>query len=292
MALSDITVEEKFRGRSGTTGKDASWDVEFVARSKNKVEDDLDVKKAVLLASASVWQDVDGSYMDRIGVSRFDEQGGGLWHVTVSYAKNAFGPLDPGQGRYTFRTSGGSQHILYSKGTEAKYGAFKGVGVTPGVAPDHHNAIGVTGHGAIEGCDIVVPVYEFSETHLVPSSNVGDAYKRTLFTLTGKSNGQSYKGLDPGECLFLGAEGERQGRTGDWEISYSHAGSPNVFVKVQGIAWPGPEGIEKRGWNYLWVQYEDFDDTDAKSLAKKPIGAYEERVYDDGRFADLGIGTA
>ena len=50
-------------------------------------------------------------------------------------------------------------------------------------------------------------------------------------------------------------------------------------------------GIDKEGWHYLWVRFADDEDNAAKTLIKKPIAAYVERVYEYGSFAGLGIGT-
>src|SRR5688572_23822335 len=156
MALADITVEEKFRGRSGTTGTDASAEVTYIARSPDPLESDLDVKRKVLATAPSVWQDPDG-LLDRLGISDFDEQGGGVWYVTVAYAKQDTGPLIPGEGRFSFRTSGGTKHIQYSKETLERAGVDAATNAT-----DHFKAIGVSGSGTgltIEGADIVVPVW-------------------------------------------------------------------------------------------------------------------------------------
>ena len=49
--------------------------------------------------------------------------------------------------------------------------------------------------------------------------------------------------------------------------------------------------INKKGWEYLWVRYEDEEDTDANALVKRPVAAYIEKVYRDGNFSALGIGT-
>ena len=37
-------------------------------------------------------------------------------------------------------------------------------------------------------------------------------------------------------------------------------------------------GISKKGWEYLWVRYQDTEDANAKMLIKKPIAAYVEKV--------------
>ena len=48
-------------------------------------------------------------------------------------------------------------------------------------------------------------------------------------------------------------------------------------------------GIDKKGWEYLWVRYADAEDQNV--LVKRPIAAYVEQVYESGNFALLGIGT-
>jgi hypothetical protein len=61
-------------------------------------------------------------------------------------------------------------------------------------APNFQGAIGATADG-VEGTDIVVPVYQFSETHYLPATFVTPAYKATVFWLTGKVSSQSLQGI-------------------------------------------------------------------------------------------------
>lgn len=101
-------------------------------------------------------------------------------------------------------------------------------------------------HYSVEGVDIDVPVYHFSETHYLPltcrpeqssvvakrprprrgrrhvkglpDAIVTPAYSGTQFNLTGKVNGGAFKGFAAGECLFLGAAGAKRG-SGDWPLT-------------------------------------------------------------------------
>ena len=109
-------------------------------------------------------------------------------------------------------------------------------------------------------------------------------YKTTLFVLTGRVNAGVFKGFAAGEVLFLGASGSQRGQD-DWEITFRFAASPNV----SGLAVGPITGITKRGWEYLWVRYADAEDQHV--LVKQPIAAYVEKVYPDGDFSGLGIGT-
>jgi hypothetical protein len=136
------------------------------------------------------------------------------------------------------------------------------------------------------------PVYNFSETHYLPASQVTNTYKGTLFALTGKVNSGGFRGLAAGECLFLGASGSRRvpdsdPAGGDWEITFRFAGSPNrTNITVGSIP-----GVAKQGWEYLWVRYADVEDTASHTLVKQPVAAYVEQVYELADFAGLGIGS-
>ena len=201
-----------------------------------------------------------------------------IWEVTVQYGvKDEPETGDPAV--FSFDTGGGTQHITQSLGTIGSYAAG-------GTAPDFKGAVGVT-HDNVEGVDITVPVYNFSETHYLPAAQVTPAYKGTLFYLTGKVNNAGFRGLAAGECLFLGASGSQRGAGEDWEITFKFAGSPNRT----GITVGPITGIAKKGWEYLWVRYADAEDTASNTLVKQPVAAYVEKVYEDGSFGSLGIGT-
>jgi len=200
-----------------------------------------------------------------------------IWEVTVQYGEKDE-PESGDPSVFSFDTGGGTQHITQSLATINRYAAS-------GTAPDFKGAIGVT-HDNVEGVDITVPVYNFSETHYLDDALVTLAYRGTLFNLTGKVNNASFKGLAAGECLFLGASGSKRG-TDDWEITFRFAASPNRT----GITVGPITGIAKKGWEYLWVRYADAEDAASNTLVKQPVAAYVEKVYEDGNFAGLGIGT-
>jgi len=39
------------------------------------------------------------------------------------------------------------------------------------------------------------------------------------------------------------------------------------------------------------VRYADAEDAAAKAIVRKPVAAYIEKVYEQGDFSGLGIGT-
>ena len=199
-------------------------------------------------------------------------QGNGVWEGTARYVKWK------SESQYSFDTGGGTQHVTQSIANVGKYSAS---GFT---APDFFGAIGVT-DDRVEGTDVTVPVFNFTETHYIPNLLVTGAYKLTLFNLTGKVNGATFKGFAKGEVLFLGASGSKRGLD-DWEITFRFAASPNVA----GLSLGSITGIAKEGWQYLWVRFIDDEDTTAKALIKRPVSAYVEQVYSYGDFSGLGIG--
>jgi len=266
-----ITIAEKPTSRSATEGVDnnASATLEYLVRG---TDNDLAVHALVQATIPAFYRNLAfQSYsIDPVHVDASDAVG--FWNVSAQY-----GVKDPNESTYTFDTGGGTQHITQSLETKGSYAA-------PGsTAPDFGGAIAAT-HDDVEGVDITVPVYNFSETHYLNDALVTDAYKGTLFSLTGKTNQGAFRNFDAGEVLFLGASGTKRGKD-DWEITYKFAASPNV-TSLQ----IGPITVSsKRGWELLWVRYADDEDSAAKVLVKKPLAVYVERVYEEGNFSGLGI---
>ena len=265
-----VSVREKFQSRVSTTGESAQVDLAFVIEG---TDDDLQAKSSLLASCPTLY---DGLVRQS---AHIEPVGPGLWDGLVRYGRPEKQLPETGESSFSFDTGGGTQHVMQSLQTVAKYPSTS--------APDFGGAIGVT-HDNVEGVDITVPIYQFSETHYLEDSVVTPAYRGTLFYLTGKVNSGIFRGLAPGECLFLGASGSKRGTDGvDWEITFRFAGSPNV----NGLTVGSITGIEKKGWEYLWVRYADAEDDNAKVLVKKPVAAYVERVYELANFGQLGIGT-
>jgi hypothetical protein len=205
------------------------------------------------------------------------------WNGTVNYAKTTSTKTTPetGESSFSFDTSGGSVHITQSEATVQTYAAS---GET---APNFNGAIGVersSNEQTVTGCDITSPVYQFAETHYVAAATVNDSYKGNIFSLTGKVNSDTFRGCDPGECLFLGASGSKRSDA-DWEITFRFAASPNRTGLSIGTAITG---IAKKGWEYLWVLYKEKDVSGV--ITKTPQAAYVEQVYETAAFSGLGLG--
>ncbi len=270
-----ITVTEKFESRKSTKGDNPSSSSAELVYSVRGTNDDLAARNQAKNTSPATY---DGMPRQSVSVEPVGDE---LWEAIVRYAKNQGGSLpEPGESIFSFDTGGGTQHITQSKQTVSSHAP------SGSSAPGFGGAIGVTADG-VEGVDITVPVFQFSETHSFSNNQVTPSYKGTLFSLTGKVNAGAFKGFQAGEVLFLGASGSRRGTDpdDDWEITFRFAASPNAG----GISVGNINGISKKGWEYLWVRYADQEDTGSRAIVKRPVAAYVERVYDEGNFAGLGI---
>ncbi len=203
----------------------------------------------------------------------------GRWDIIVSFGLLA--PTGVGVTIFSFDTTGGTQHVTQSISTLSRSAPSNET------APDHEGAIGVSEDG-VDGVDIQVPVYKFSETHYKLDSVVTAGYKSDIFSLTGKVNNAIFKGFAAGECLFIGCQGAKRGDD-EWELNFRFAASPNrTDITIGKITVAA-----KWGWEYLWVQYKEKSQGtgNARVNARVPRAAYVEKVYETGDMSLLLIGV-
>jgi len=195
------------------------------------------------------------------------------WKAIVNYTSSE---EESGSSTYEFEIAADTVHVSHSLETVGRY-------APPGkTAPDCNRAIGVNGE-SVDGCDVYVPTYAFSETHSVPAELITPAYKAALFSLAGKMNGSAFKGFQAGEVLFLGATGSVKSGEPKSDITFRFIASQNV----EGMSIGDIVGIDKKGWDYLWVRFEE--DLNEAQLVKRPAFVYVERVCPFGDFSLLGI---
>lgn len=219
--------------------------------------------------------------LPRQSISGLEQLNETTWKVVAKYASSdASGGSDPATlyATYAFETGGGTQNVKQSYTGEARrYSAADG---STGSATE--SAINFDKE-TVHGVDIVVPQYQFSETHWFDPALVTEAYKNTVGAYTGWINSVTFRGFPAGEVLFLGASGSQQAN-GWWQIQFKFAVQPNRTSLAIGDS--GIVVDAKKGWQYLWIRYEDAEDGTgaAKHLIKKATAAYVEDVY---RAADL-----
>jgi hypothetical protein len=155
-------------------------------------------------------------------------------------------------------------------------------------APNQQMAIGVDSN-AVNGVDVVIPQLQWQESYDVPNTYVTSTWIRGVAGITGTTNRGGFRGFEAGEVLFVGCTGsqewdDQKGR-GPWSLSFRFVASKNVTNETIGEI----TGVNKKGHEYLWVRYEDS--VDSNVLLKKPKYVYVNKVYREGDFSALGIGT-
>jgi len=260
----EITAAERWSSRKTATGSSKGSTVEYIIQG---TDDDIAALEELLSACPDTWNEVprSGRSVEQIADK--------IWIGTVTYG---YGSKNTEDIEYNFDTGGGTQKITQtiSPLTVRSYGTQP---------PDFKGAINVDDN-SVNGIDIIDRIINFSQTRQVSLDLINDGFKSAIFTLVSKVNNAPWHGFAAGEVLFMGASGSRHSRTGDVELTYKFAASPNKSnITIGSIS-----GIEKKGWEYLWVRYEKS--TDQNCLIQIPRAVYVHQVYEMGSFTALGLG--
>lgn len=208
--------------------------------------------------------------------------GGGMWNVDVPYGTMP----EPSAAAYRIRydTTGGTARITQALSHIASYARS---GET---APDHGGAINVGPDGRVEGVDKIVPAFSWSEEHTLPVAICGWSYSQILKALTGHVNNASFRGFATGEVLFNGAIGAY---SSDADTAYETQVTFNFEHQdsITSVTYDDVTGVTKVGWEYLWFEHAQEDDSTAKRLKSPLIAVHREKVYEAANFALMGIGS-
>jgi len=260
------TVEEKVKARTRDGNK-----IQRVYIVKG-VTDETTARAALLLSMSST---LDGFVLDDVNVS-VEEITPTIFLGTVQWIK------PPGVCSFQFDISTSSGHITQSISTIQKYGTNP---------PDHKGAIGVVkenGKQKVEGCDIEIPTFSFTINSQLEADDVDAEYIEAIWQCAGKTNDDTItiNGIEYGECelLFAGCAGTED-ESGKWNLSFKFLASESKT----GLTIGGIEDIDKLGWHYMWIAYDDVEDATAYSIAKRPNAVYIEQVYYDADFSALGL---
>lgn len=282
------------KGRKAQSTYKKSWKI-FGTQDDTVLHADINSQ---LTASYAYWQYPGVSDMKlRAESYSVSYLGDDAWQLTVDYVKDGVEDgTDPLKRSRSFDTTGGTQHITQAAGGSI---TVNGTTVTttgterrypPGAAPDMNSAIGVDDNG-VNGVDIVVPQLQWQETYDVPNAYVTAGYIKGVAALTGTVNNAAFRTFAAGEVLFVGCSGSQEWDTqkgdGPWSLTYRFVASPNVTNQTIGPV----TGVEKKGHEYLWVRYENAVSSSGSSMIVRPKFVYVNKVYKDGDFSQLGIGT-
>lgn len=207
------------------------------------------------------------------------EIGGGVHEGEASYGSQS-SSSEAGTVDFQFEISTTNTHITHSKET-----LFRANADGPTDGPDMQGSIGVSADGTeVAGCDIITPTFSFTKTLVKAADDVDSTYIQGVKACVGRVNDGSFFGFSAGEVLCAGVSGSRNGQ--NFDLTFRFLESDNAT----GLLF-GDIEVDKGGWEYLWILYEDDVDDTAKSLIKIPKAVYVERVYDEADFSALGVGS-
>lgn len=274
------TVTEGFKSRTINRGSNESIETLWTIRG---TEDDEEAENALLAGTPSEYRGLLRTEY------RVEEQFLGLFKGTVTYSPLNLQQRDPANlgetvGEVSFATGSATAKRYHSIQTVNSYRDNSGAFFET-APPDFQGMIGVQKDG-VEGVEIGVPAPTYRETHVFIPDSLTLAYRRLVTRMAYKVNADVFKGYDPGEVLFLGAEFHQRDSekiVGNYEFAISE--------NKTGLTVGNITGIEKKGHHYLWALYGEKKDDAAEYIVKRPAAVYVEQVYETDDFGLLLIGT-
>lgn len=264
-----ITIDEVV-GISLTAGKSPSRSKPYRVCG---TDNELTVRTLVDAASPAVYF---GLLKEEINV---DEVANGVWDADVSYG--TIGRKEEGSVDWSFEI--GTQNVKITQALEhiASYAP------PAKIAPDHKGAIGVRRDGTgitRDGTEIEVPTFTWEETHRVLPSAITEDYIETLEELVATTNDSDFRIWGASEILLMGVTGgKRAEKTVDLTFRFGVSRTKKQY-KIGDI-----DIDEKKGWHYLWVEYEPVEDPNSKDLTTKAKAVHVERVYEEGDWSKLSL---
>ena len=201
--------------------------------------------------------------------------GRGVWEATVTYTTK-----DIGEPTFSFDTTGSDVHVQQNINSINTY-----FPADPAVQGFWKGAINVTPDG-VQGVDIATGAFTWTETYSYESDDprLSTDYRYTLSELTATVNNAAFRGYEAGEVLLVGAQATNSG-TNIIEVTYNFAVSKNEENIIIGdITVPF-----KKGWDYLWVQYQDVEGG-GLFILQEPQSVTIDQVYEYTDFSLLEIG--
>lgn len=265
-----VTVEEQYKGRSGSNKKRA---ITYLVRG---TDDDAVALTNVGSTAPATW---DGLKQRGTSITQLADE---IFAATVDYGE--FTKLDPPASdsvAFEFSYAAKAERFTRSLETIASY--------QKSGAPtfDFKGAMGLTyegrGNFSIDGVDVDSPVTHTWSYYPV-NATVTSTYQNTLLGLMGSVCDASFKGAAAGEVRFVGCRGGVRTNE-DWELRFDFSYSKNQT----GLSVGDITGIDKKGHEVLWVL--TYEEVVSDVLTPVPWNAFVERVFEDGDFSALGIGV-
>ena len=200
------------------------------------------------------------------------------WDITLEYgtvpppAWNSTGQTIP---EWSFSIDEETVHYTQSLDTVQSYAAS-------GTATDHKGAVNVQPDGSVAGYDTTESVLSWTETLYLPWGMWGPTYLGILQDTAGRFNSTTFRIWPAGELLLRRVRGRPAGAS-YVQIEFDFQRSPNAT----GVTIGDITGVDKRGWDLLWIEYEPVEDTTSKGIAGRPKYVHVEQVKYSADFNNL-----
>jgi hypothetical protein len=278
-----VVVDECFKSRQ-QTGVDAQRTFYIKGTSdqdaaRNAMLAHVDCPASLTVTSVSGPVTFGINY-NECGVEEIDNQ---RWLGTAKWASPASGGNQPiGFFQLSFDISGQNQRITCSRQTINKYKS-PATGV---VQRDFKGAINVSQDGTIDGTEILIPAVSYTAKQIYGPGQITRAFVRNLASIVGSVNDGIYQGYQPGELLLTSVTGVPRS-----DLAYDLTFKFGVSLNEDSLTVGDITGIQKDGWDYLWVYYESksYGADGVTVFNKVPINAFVERVYRRNNYSTLGL---
>jgi len=243
------------------------------ARLRYHVDGATTATEAYLLAKAASPITFSGLVKQDVEV---EELGTGYYECSVLYGIAEMG--EPGQApTWSFEIGTESFKLTQSLGTR---------NYPTGTDCDHKGAINVRKDGqgvTIEGAEIFIPVFTWEETHYYQPATVASyGFIQLCEGIVAHTNLNAFRVWQPCELILLGISGASRGEEAV-PVTFKFATSrTRLSFAIHDIT-----AIDKKGWEYLWVEY--YPKENATALTSRPKAVHVEKVYEDADFALLGL---
>lgn len=209
-------------------------------------------------------------------VEEIEDMNGTFYGTAVWGNAQGFEFQPPDSFELSFDVDTETAHVTHSLETVASFPG--GIGTDP----DFKQAINVTPEGEVEGADIVVPHLGYQFTLTVDDADMSNAYVLLLSDIVGTVNDATFHGFATGELLLMRACGQRR-QDGNWNLTFGYSVSRNKT----GMTIGDVTGVDKEGWDFLWVRYKYASDLTNAVLMKIPAYVYVEKVYERTDHNDI-----
>lgn len=210
------------------------------------------------------------------------------WTVDVEYGTQQESKSEqlpqPQTIKVRFDTTGGQITLTQSLETKQK----KSRDDVNDPAPDLKGAINYDGK-EVKGVETGAPQFRFSViAHYAPGV-VTIPFMKELARKSWRYNSDTWLTFEAGEVLYMGATGEVEfplaatQRTEPVPVELHFDASENRTNFAVGDI----TGLNKLGWDYLWVRYGDQDAGGGQGPVPRPRHAYVERNYETLGFASF-----